>query len=188
MLVMALMICLYEIVERKRVYWIAPLALFGHALMLTHSRGGFLGLMAALSCLLLSRLRTQGRVAGRGGVAGGVSHVRGPADDDQPEGRDRNSRIQLWLDGVIMFTRHPVFGIGSNRYDEFAGHVAHNSFIHSYTELGIVGGTLFLSAFYLAIWPLVRLGRRPSCPGFSRAGANAGLTFWQSWSVIRPAC
>ena len=158
MLVMALMICLYEIVERKRVYWVAPLVLFGHALMLTHSRGGFLGLMAALSCLLLSRYGRKGVLLGAAALPAVFLVFAGRQTTISLKEGTGNSRIQLWLDGVIMFTRHPVFGIGSNRYDEFAGHVAHNSFIHSYTELGIVGGTLFLSAFYLAIWPLVRLG------------------------------
>ena len=31
----------------------------------------------------------------------------------------------------------------------FSSHVAHNSFIHCFTELGLIGGTLFLGAFLL---------------------------------------
>src|SRR5262249_52301436 len=40
------------------------------------------------------------------------------------------------------------------------GQVAHNSFVHSYTELGFFGGTFFVAAFYLAIAALHRLKRR----------------------------
>ena len=70
------------------------------------------------------------------------------------------SRVELWYDGLLLFVRRPLFGIGSGRYAENMGHVAHNSFINSYVELGTFGGTLFLAAFYLAIRPLVRLGAR----------------------------
>src|SRR5262249_29489103 len=76
-----------------------------------------------------------------------------------------STRVQLWYEGLTLFVRRPLFGIGSGRYDEYVGHVAHNSFIHCYTELGLVGGTLFLGAFYLAAWPLVRLGRPQMRPG-----------------------
>ena len=36
-------------------------------------------------------------------------------------------------------------------YRQFSSHVAHQSFIHGFTELGLIGGTLFLGAFYFAI-------------------------------------
>ena len=45
----------------------------------------------------------------------------------------------------------PVFGIGKNRFGEEAGQVAHNSFVHAFTELGPLGGMVFLGAFYLAM-------------------------------------
>ena len=36
-------------------------------------------------------------------------------------------------------------------YRQFSNHVAHNSFIHSYAEMGLIGGTLFLGAFWFAV-------------------------------------
>lgn len=72
---------------------------------------------------------------------------------------------------MVLFTGRPVFGIGSERYAEYAGHVAHNSFIPRYTELGLFGGTCFLGAFYLAAWSLVLLGGKgvpPVAPELSR--------------------
>lgn len=161
MLVMAVVISLYQVLERRRYYWAAPLALFAHALMLTHSRGGFLGLLAALVVLLVARF---GR---RRAVPLGLLVI--PAVVALYDGRQTSlnlgrgtaqTRVQLWLEGMMMFVRHPLFGIGSGRYDEYAGHVAHNSFIHCFTELGLFGGTVFLAAFYLAFWTLVRLGDR----------------------------
>ncbi len=161
MLVMAMMICLYQVIERRRIYWLAPLVLFGHALTLTHSRGGFLGMLVALVVLLAARFGKRAApltalvlpvvfvlFAGRQtSLSGGFS--------GQGTG---STRVQLWAEGMQLFLRHPLFGIGGNRYDEYMDHVAHNSFIHCYTELGLFGGTFFLGAFYLAIWTLVRLG------------------------------
>ena len=139
--------------------------------MLTHSRGGFLGMLAALVVLLAARF-------GRKALPLGL--VVMPAVFVLFAGRQTNislgngtgqTRVQLWHEGMILFTGRPVFGIGSERYAEYAGHVAHNSFIHCYTELGLLGGTFFLGAFYLAAWSLVRLGGKgvpPVSPELAR--------------------
>jgi hypothetical protein len=160
MLVMAITVCLYQLIERRRVYWAAPLALFLHALLLTHSRGGFLGLLSALGVLLLARFGRKAVPLGLVVVPAVFVLFAGRQTQISLSSGTGQSRVQLWYEGMVEFVRHPLFGIGANRYDEYAGHVAHNSFIHCYTELGLVGGTLFLSAFYLAAWPLVRLGGR----------------------------
>jgi O-antigen ligase len=163
MLVMAMTVCLYQVFERRRWYWLAPLAVFGHALMLTHSRGGFLAMLLALCVLLVARL---GRRALPLGVlvlplVFAVFAGRQTSFTSALHGEGTGlSRIQLWHEGLMLFVRTPLFGIGSDRYADYVGHVAHNSFIHCYVELGMIGGTLFLGAFYLAFWTLVRLGGR----------------------------
>src|SRR5262249_44650933 len=64
------------------------------------------------------------------------------------------------------------------------GHVAHNSYLQAITELGIVGGSLFLGAFVIA-WKTLRSlgakGRRIVDPELRRlhpylTGAFAGYT------------
>src|SRR5205085_1542342 len=52
----------------------------------------------------------------------------------------------------------PLFGIGYREYSEQVGQVAHNSFVHCYTELGFFGGTAFLGAFFCTLLALFRLG------------------------------
>jgi len=160
MLVMAMIICLYQVLERRRWYWAAPLALFGHALMLTHSRGGFLGMLAALVVLLAARLGRKALPLGVVVLPVVFLLFAGRQTSLSAGNGTGQTRVQLWFEGMTLFVGRPVFGIGSDRYAEYAGHVAHNSFIHCYTELGLVGGTLFLGAFYLAAWSLVRLGGR----------------------------
>jgi putative inorganic carbon (HCO3(-)) transporter len=160
MLVMAINICLYQLIERRRAYWAVPLGLFGYAMMLTHSRGGFLGLLAGVVTLLLVRFGRRAVPLGLLVLPAVFALFAGRQTSISLSSGTGQTRVQLWLEGVNLFVHHPVFGVGSNRYQEYAGHVAHNSFINTYTELGFVGGTVFLSAFYLAGWPLVRLGGR----------------------------
>src|SRR6059058_2955347 len=51
-----------------------------------------------------------------------------------------------------------------DNYRQFSSHVAHQSFIHCYTELGLIGGTLFLGAFYFALKGMYDL-RDANLPG-----------------------
>src|SRR5262249_12689147 len=67
-------------------------------------------------------------------------------------------RIQIWSEGLDLFVRSPLFGIGMGNYLEEVHIVAHNCFVHCYTELGFLGGTLFTGAVYLSLWPMYRVG------------------------------
>ena len=70
-------------------------------------------------------------------------------------------RIQFWSQGFSAMQDSPLFGIGSNRFNDVtSGHQeAHNSFVHAYVDLGLTGGTLFAGAFYLPLWLPGRLDR-----------------------------
>lgn len=158
MLVMSMVVCAYQILENRRWLWAAPLFLFGHAFTLTHSRGGFLGLLAAVTAALAARFGRKAVLPGALVLpvlflvfAGRQTNITVSATTGQ-------SRLQLWTEGLALFVHNPVFGIGTNRFQDFAGHVAHNSFIHAYTEMGFPGGTLFTGAFALALWGIARLG------------------------------
>ena len=164
MLVMAMTICVYQILEYQRWFWVGALVLFGHALMLTHSRGGFIGMLWALVVLLLARFGKKALPLGILVLPVVFYLFAGRQTEISLKSGTGQTRLQLWFDGMVFFMSHPLFGIGSERYAEYAGHVAHNSFIHCYTELGLVGGTLFLGAFYLAFWSLVRLGGKEVPP------------------------
>jgi O-antigen ligase len=69
-------------------------------------------------------------------------------------------RIQLWNEGLTLLIHSPFLGIGTSQYEQHVGQVAHNSFIHAFTELGFFGGALYLGAFVYALTSLARLGAR----------------------------
>lgn len=145
-----------------KLQWIPPAGLFLYALTLTHSRGGFLALLAGtitlfyarfggkkaalLACLALPVLFVL--------FAGRQTNISTSEDTGQ-------DRIQLWVASFQMLRESPLFGIGWNQYHEKsgAGLVAHNSFIHGYGELGFFGGTLFLGAFVYAAYTLHAIRR-----------------------------
>jgi O-antigen ligase len=137
----------------------APLLVLGIGLLCTKSRGGLMAAGASLTALSISYYGRKGamlvgliglcalpllglRQTGLGFSEGGTGH----------------ERITLWREGLAAL-RSPwlVFGIGQGMYADWAGLVAHNSFVHAYVELGIVGGTLFLGCFFFPALSLYRL-------------------------------
>lgn len=64
----------------------------------------------------------------------------------------------MWAEGLDAI-KNPdvVFGIGHNTYHDIAGLVAHNSYVHSYVELGFFGGTFFFGCFFFAALALFRV-------------------------------
>ncbi len=178
-LVQGIIICLYGLGRGgrqghglRRLAWVAPLLLFAYALALTKSRGGFLALLVALVVLFRARYGWKktlalGAVAlpvlllGFAGRQTSLSTGQGTSQE----------RIQLWSEGLDMFRQSPLFGIGYNEYPDHMGLVAHNSYVHCYTELGFLGGTLFFGMFLFALLGLRRAGRVPRRslpPGLAR--------------------
>jgi hypothetical protein len=76
-----------------------------------------------------------------------------------PSATTGQQRVQIWSDGLQMFREDPIFGVGVGEYNQRAGFVAHNSFLHCFAEIGFIGGMCFLGAFLLGFWSLLRLRR-----------------------------
>ena len=151
--------------------WLAPVGLFGYAMVLTRSRGGFLGLLAAIAAYLIAKFGWRRALPFvlvavplvLLAVGGRVSNIGLGAQDTA------HTRVMLWAEGIAAMTRSPslwLTGIGADEYVNEVGMVAHNSFVHAYVELGLLGGTLFLAGFVLAARMLYRLrpAIRPALP------------------------
>jgi putative inorganic carbon (hco3(-)) transporter len=165
-LVTGVLLCLWGTSEIRlgpaRFLCLAPMGLFLFALRLTHSRGGLLGLIGGLGVLFLCRFGwRRALVLGAPAMAAllavlGGGRMTDIADASAGTGQ---ARLQLWRDGMVMFKEQPLFGVGMNEYGKHAPQVAHNSFLQSYSELGIVGGTVFLGAFFCAGYGLWQIRR-----------------------------
>ena len=143
----------------RSLAWLMPLGLFLYALALTHSRGGFLAFLVALVVFLRYRFSTGKMLLLAGVMLPLVLYFfagRQTSFDAASAGTGQ-TRIQLWSDGLYHLRTSPLFGVGTHEFHKLAGQEAHNSFVHSYAEMGLFGGTLFLGAFFYALWSLRRM-------------------------------
>jgi putative inorganic carbon (HCO3(-)) transporter len=166
-LVAAMAACLYGLNDRRwgsaRVVFLAPLALFGYATALTYSRGGMLSLLAGLLILFHARFGWWKSVVLSAAVLPLMLYVfagRQTEMDITSQGDTAQERIQYWSNALVLMGQDPVFGIGAAQFNEVTNRACHNSFVENYAELGLLGGTLFVGAFYLALWLLTQRGSR----------------------------
>lgn len=154
---LGIQISLYFMGDKRRrplrFAWLAPIALFGYSLILTQSRGGLLGIAVGLLVLSYARYGWRKTAAlamvavplvlvGLGGRQTNFTLDKGDTG---------HARVELWSEGFELFRQSPLFGIGASQYAEEVTLVAHNSFVHVYVELGLVGGTMFVGAFFCAL-------------------------------------
>ena len=128
----------------------------------TNSRGGVLGLAAAIVIIgwrrFGSRLGPLVVIAGLAGVlALGPSRMAEmDAEEDSAQGR-----IQAWSEGMQMLAGRPLTGVGYGRFTEYHPLVAHNSFVQVLAELGLIGGTAFIGMVFWYFESLRRVARLP---------------------------
>ena len=156
--VMVLPFAVADVIDRGRPFWrrLLGAAIAGTllwAVYLTNSRGSAVGTMAVVGLLMVQRF---GKVTGivpavvmlAALVALAPSRLAAGGDS---EDESSESRIEAWYAGLTMFRSSPVFGVG---WDSFTDHhqlVAHNSYVHSFGELGAVGIFAFLGFLYLSL-------------------------------------
>lgn len=165
-LTLGIICCLYRATTAangaEAAAWVLPIGLFGYAMVLTRSRGGLLGLLAAIGAYMVAKLGWRRAVPfALLGIPVALLAVGGRQGnlDVISEGTAR-ARIMLWAEGFATLMRSPYWwltGIGAGEYVTEVDQVAHNSFVHAYVELGLLGGTFFLVAFTLAARALYRL-------------------------------
>jgi hypothetical protein len=158
----AMLLCLYGVLDRggslTRVLWLAPMALFGHAVYLTQSRGGLLGLMVGLLVLFCSRFRGRKLLILMGVTLALVFFLfSGRQTSLSTRQGTAQSRIQLWDDGFQMLRGSPLIGVGTGRFAQNTGHVAHNSLIQASAELGVLAGAALFGQFYYCLKNLAKL-------------------------------
>src|SRR5262249_45050570 len=149
------------------------IGLFGAGLALTQSRGGMVALLSGLAAFFYARFG-PGKSLLLGGLVLPVllTVFGGRMTEISTSANTGQSRVGLWVEGVAMLKESPLFGIGADNFRQRLDFVAHNSYLHTYAELGLFGGTLFLGAFYLAA---VLLFRARQQPGKGRAGGVSPL-------------
>lgn len=165
-IVVAGILCTYFLTDKSfdnlRFGWLVPIAMLVAGLLCTKSRGGLLA--CGVSGLVITGMRYGRKVAVVCAVLGAclLPFIAGRQTEIDLEDGTGQDRIQLWREGFdAMKSPDFLFGIGQSNYYDVVGLVAHNSFIHAYVELGVVGGTLFFGCFFFASLQLYRMSRIP---------------------------
>ena len=137
----------------------------GYGIFLTNSRGGWLALaVMTMSYVLLNfRLKKSAVVVGILLMAALMVLAPGRVSASSLSGQDESSRGRLvaWADGNRMLKQSPIFGIGKDRFRDYAegDKVAHNSFVHCYAELGLFGYFFWLGLLFASLKDGYALGK-----------------------------
>jgi len=170
-----------------------PASFLLYGIYLTRSRGTLVALLAVLIFAFKDRLSVFGSaVLGTGALAGllasGVTGGRGISEDD-------GSRINLWAQSLNAFRHRPILGIGLGQTPEITDthQTAHNSFVLSFTETGVIGYFFFI-ALLLSCWFALthmmgeRTARRKAAREKESTGENATAALpWAIQPLTEPA-
>ncbi len=164
LIAVTVIICMYFLTDTRlsvfRLLWLIPLGVLGYGYLCTQSRGGLLALTGGFVVWLTMRFgkKTAITIGCLGVLAAPVALGRAAKMDlSSGSGQDR---IQIWRDGLVQMKSSKLFfGIGQHQYEDVAGLVAHNSYIHAFVELGLFGGTLFFGCFFLSAYALYLIKR-----------------------------
>jgi putative inorganic carbon (HCO3(-)) transporter len=130
---------------------------------LTRSRGAILSILVVVVLRLRERM-TRFRVAGpvmAAGCLGLLMLTAGFTGGRDISSSDASSegRLDAWYDGMQMLLHNPVFGVGYGRFIDHHIRVAHNSFVHCFAELGLLGYFFWIGLLVAVHTDLYELGR-----------------------------
>ncbi|MCP4605885.1 MAG: hypothetical protein GY847_36125 [Proteobacteria bacterium] len=178
------LVAVLELRGAKRFGFIVLLLISVGGVLSTQSRGGLLGLSAVVGLILKDRIRSKVVVGaivvvflgGMAGVAGLSDRTSGGGNYSDGLDTSAAGRIVAWETGFRMFARHPIFGVGYNRFlDNFLNYVVnpvdryphepHNSLVKALAETGAAGFIPFFMMIVLSLrgsYKLKKTGQRGS--------------------------
>jgi O-antigen ligase len=155
------------------------------------SRGGWIATAAALVVLVLFMLRTKGQYWLALGLLIAVTStgywlysrsVANRVQGTELSGHGREIRLRLWASAWQMWKTQPWWGVGPDHFDYHYGRYreaadrtqgrpgrAHNDYVNTLVDYGVVGLVLALLPLGFAAWGLAR-----SWPHLQRAGNEFG--------------
>ena len=142
-----------------RILGIIVLGVLLVAMYYTNSRGAILGLDATLVAYSFIKF-SKPKATIVSAVLIALVTVAAPSRGGEMtfDESSAQTRIHSWAEGWAMLKSHPLTGVGYDQYTEYHYAVAHNSFVHTFAELGLIGAYIFLGMFY---WYFKGLNRIP---------------------------
>jgi hypothetical protein len=141
-----------------------PLAYLLYGIYLTRSRGAVISLLVVLVVALHDRFgRIAAALAAMAALAGVAAlSVVGFAGREVGIDESASGRTEAWATGLTLLRSSPVWGVGFGNFTEHHDLVAHNSFVHCFAEVGLVGYFAWLAILVLSWWEVGRVaGQEP---------------------------
>ena len=144
-----------------------------HAVFLTGSRGGLVGLAVTL---VIIALRSSRKIMGIGLIllfivayqwqAGDTMKSRAETITEYGQESSAQSRIIAWKAAIRMIADYPLTGVGLGSfgaawpdYSQEKPHEAHNTFLQAAAESGIIAGLMYLLVVFVTVFDLWKRGR-----------------------------
>ena len=132
-----------------RLMAVVSLVLIVLAIYYTNSRGTLVGLAGALIFYAFQKYRTMSATFAALVLMAAIGIAAPSRGGDMDYGESSaQSRIHSWAEGWVMLKSSPLTGVGYGQYTEHHIKVAHNSFVNTFAELGLLGAFCFVGMFY----------------------------------------
>lgn len=154
-----------------RLMWLAPVIPFFYTCTLTHSRGGLLALFAGITAYGYGRYGLKKSIPALLLVIPAILLAASGRQASIGSSDTAHERVMMWAYGLgdlFNMPFHIVTGLAPGHYVKEYGLVAHNSFVQSYVELGILGGGFFFAAFFYAFRMVYISYRRPDATEWAK--------------------
>jgi len=171
-------LCLYFLCTDRslllRTLCVALLPVYGYAVFLTQSRGGFIAFAGGLGVLVWMRFGwKKAAIIGSIGLPVLLILFAGRQTEISTQTGTARTRVELWRDWMQTFRDNMIVGQGitlakeedalkKRRSDEAMQHLAHHSFLQGFADMGLLGGCLLVGAFFTALWSVYRYNSRDS--------------------------
>jgi O-antigen ligase len=148
-----------------RLLCLGVAGVFGYAIFLTNSRGGWLALGITMPSYVLLNFRLKKFLVVVGILLMVALMMLAPsrvsASTISSHDASARGRLIAWADGNRMLKQSPIFGIGMSRFTEYSedSRVAHNSFVHCYGELGLFGYFFWMGLLFASVKDSFGLGK-----------------------------
>ncbi len=184
------LIALYEFKKSigRAVALAGTFVLFGAVTIFSQSRGGQLVLICVLGTYFVMRYGVKGALVGMVGALG-VLTLKGSRSAEEADA-SRQERLELMYNGMTMAKENIALGVGYMHFEDFSHLTAHNTWILTAAELGLVGlfffNLLLYTCFQIAWTGLKRYRDRPEariafvwCRAITASiiGTAVGITF-----------
>jgi hypothetical protein len=121
-------------------------------IVMTQSRGGLIGAMLVPGAFLV---RKYGVKIIFPALCVAIPVMMFGARSGEAADLSTEMRYEAWATGLDMFRHSPIFGVGPGQFANHNYLTAHNSFVLTLAEMGMIGMFLFVSLLYLSVKGLI---------------------------------